>query len=196
MVLQVASRCCCKHNILCFRTYAWGCFAIYGGWSSGAGWGKGWGKVLKNGAIPHIINDVDRRGGSPRTCHLSNRGEGAHGNDWSLARQDGAKRGLSPPSPLAGGGWVEGLFAGREGHEGFNPRDINDQKLMRAINKRTTSMDVDSAGRIGLSESLRKQANLDREVTVVGNYDHLEVWDRAAADEDDDDEALLDLFFS
>lgn len=39
--------------------------------------------------------------------------------------------------------WVEGLFAGREGHEGFNPRDINDQKLMRAINKRTTSMDVD-----------------------------------------------------
>ena len=38
--------------------------------------------------------------------------------------------------------WVEGLFAGREGHEGFNPRDINDQKLMRAINKRTTSMDV------------------------------------------------------
>ena len=73
--------------------------------------------------------------------------------------------------------WVEGLFAGREGHEGFNPRDINDQKLMRAINKRTTSMDVDSAGRIGLSESLRKQANLDREVTVVGNYDHLEVWD-------------------
>ena len=63
--------------------------------------------------------------------------------------------------------WVEGLFAGREGHEGFNPRDINDQKLMRAINKRTTSMDVDSAGRIGLSESLRKQANLDREVTVV-----------------------------
>ena len=66
--------------------------------------------------------------------------------------------------------WVEGLFAGREGHEGFNPRDINDQKLMRA--------------------------NLDREVTVVGNYDHLEVWDRAAADEDDDDEALLDLFFS
>ena len=43
--------------------------------------------------------------------------------------------------------WVEGLFAGREGHEGFNPRDINDQKLMRAINKRTTSMDVDSADR-------------------------------------------------
>ncbi|MFQ7392416.1 MAG: hypothetical protein ACLRM9_03335 [Collinsella aerofaciens] len=39
----------------------------------------------------------------------------------------------------------------------FNPRDINDQKLMRAINKRTTSMDVDGAGRIGLSESLRKR---------------------------------------
>lgn len=182
---------------------------------------KGWGKVLKNGAVPHIIDDVDRRGGSPRTCHLSNRGEGAHGNDWCIRAQSRCKRSSVPACTPSRGAWrarsrvqsldvdalyvfsaeafdkwVEGLFAGREGHEGFNPRDINDQKLMRAINKRTTSMDVDSAGRIGLSESLRKQANLDREVTVVGNYDHLEVWDRAAADEDDDDEALLDLFFS
>ena len=92
--------------------------------------------------------------------------------------------------------WVEGLFAGREGHDGFNPRDVNDQKLMRAINRRTASMDVDSAGRIGLSEALRTSAHLDREVTVVGNYDHLEIWDRATADEDDSDEALMDLFFS
>ena len=92
--------------------------------------------------------------------------------------------------------WVEGLFAGREGHEGFNSRDPKDQKLMRAINKRTTSIDVDSAGRIGLSEQLRAAAGLDREVTLVGNYDHLEIWDRATADEDDaSDDELADLFF-
>lgn len=92
--------------------------------------------------------------------------------------------------------WVDALFAGREGHEGFNPRDKKDQALMRAINKRTASIDVDSAGRISLSEDLRQDAHLDREVTVIGNYDHLEVWDRIAAEEDDDDEALLELFFS
>lgn len=94
--------------------------------------------------------------------------------------------------------WVKALFAGREGHEGFNPRDAKDQKLMRAINKRTTPMDVDSAGRIGLSESLREAANLDREVTVIGNWDHLEIWDRVASAEDDvdTDEDLKDLFFS
>ena len=92
--------------------------------------------------------------------------------------------------------WVDALFAGREGHEGFNPRDKQDQALMRAINKRTASLDVDGAGRISLSEKLRSDANLDREVTVIGNYDHLEIWDRTVADEDDDDEALLDLFFS
>ena len=93
--------------------------------------------------------------------------------------------------------WVHALFAGREDHEGFNPRDPRDQKLMRAINKRTTPMDVDSAGRIGLSEPLRNAAHLDREVTVIGNWDHIEIWDRQeAADDDADSEDLMELFFS
>ena len=55
-------------------------------------------------------------------------------------------------------------------------------------------MDVDSAGRIGLP-SLRKAGEPRPRGHGQGNYDHLEVWDRAAADEDDDDEAPLDLFF-
>ncbi len=94
--------------------------------------------------------------------------------------------------------WVQKLFVDREGNGGFNPRDPKHQKLMRAINKRTTPMDVDSAGRIGLSESLREAAHLDREVTVIGNWDHLEVWDRVASAEDDadSDEDLRELFFS
>lgn len=91
--------------------------------------------------------------------------------------------------------WVMGLF---EGRGGFNPRSSKDQKLMRSLNAMATPVDIDAASRIGLPEDLRAKAKLSaREVTVVGNFDHLEIWDRAAweqANADDDD--LADLFFS
>ena len=89
--------------------------------------------------------------------------------------------------------WVLGLF---EKRGGFNPRKRADQALMRKITSKATPMDIDSASRIGLSEGLREKVGLEREVTVVGNWDHLEIWDRAkwneldAADDEDDD-----LFF-
>lgn len=90
--------------------------------------------------------------------------------------------------------WVLGLF---EKRGGFNPRKREDQALMRKITSKATPMDIDSASRIGLSETLRDKVGLVREVTVVGNWDHLEIWDRAKWDEldaagDEDDE---DLFF-
>lgn len=90
--------------------------------------------------------------------------------------------------------WVMGLF---EKRGGFNPRDPRDQKLMRKLNAKATPMEIDSASRIALPAALREQFKLDREVTVVGNGDHLEIWARAAWDADDDsDDDLKDLFFS
>lgn len=91
--------------------------------------------------------------------------------------------------------WVMGLF---EKRGGFDSRKREDQALMRKLNAMATPMDIDSASRIGLSEALRGKAGLDREVTVVGNYDHLEIWDRARWDEANEasDEDLTDLFFS
>ena len=91
--------------------------------------------------------------------------------------------------------WVMGLF---ERRGGFDPRSREDQRLMRRVNAMAVPMEIDKTSRIGLSEQLRGKAHLSREVTVVGNYDHLEIWDRAtwertqAADDDD----LTDLFFS
>ena len=82
--------------------------------------------------------------------------------------------------------WALGLF---EKRGGFNSRKREDQALMRKIMARATPMDIDSASRIGLSETLREKAGLNREVTVVGNWDHLEIWDRAKwAEADADDE--------
>jgi transcriptional regulator MraZ len=37
----------------------------------------------------------------------------------------------------------------------------------------------DKQGRVHLPASLQRHGGLTREVTVVGNYDHLEIWDRA-----------------
>lgn len=89
--------------------------------------------------------------------------------------------------------WVLGLF---EKRGGFNPRKRADQALMRKVTSKATPMDIDSASRIGLSEALREKAGLEREVTVVGNWDHLEIWDRAKWDEVDAcDEEDEDLFF-
>ena len=91
--------------------------------------------------------------------------------------------------------WVMGLF---EKRGGFDSRKREDQALMRKINAMATPMDIDSASRIGLTDALRGKAGLDREVTVVGNFDHLEIWDRATWERanDDSDEDLSDLFFS
>ena len=89
--------------------------------------------------------------------------------------------------------WALGLF---EKRGGFNSRKREDQALMRKIMARATPMDIDSASRIGLSETLREKAGLNREVTLVGNWDHLEIWDRAKwAEADADDEGDEDLFF-
>ena len=38
--------------------------------------------------------------------------------------------------------------------------------------------ELDSAGRVTLNPALIEHAGIDREVVIVGNLDHLEVWDR------------------
>ena len=91
--------------------------------------------------------------------------------------------------------YVLGLF---EKRGGFDARKREDQMLMRSLNSLATPMDIDSASRIGLSEKLREKKHLSREVTVVGNFDHLEIWDRATWDEmqaEQTDEDLASIFF-
>lgn len=92
--------------------------------------------------------------------------------------------------------WVMGLF---EKRGGFDPRKREDQMLMRKLNAMATPIDIDSASRVSLSEQLRAKASLEREVTVIGNTDHLEVWDRATWERENEavsDEDLQDLFFA
>lgn len=54
----------------------------------------------------------------------------------------------------------------------------------RAVRRRFTAgaseVDIDSAGRVGLTPVLREFAGLTRDVVVAGVGDHIEIWDAAA----------------
>jgi MraZ protein len=55
---------------------------------------------------------------------------------------------------------------------------------MRAVRRHFTAgaaeVDVDSAGRISLTGSLREFAGLNKDVVVAGVGDHIEIWDAGA----------------
>jgi MraZ protein len=52
-----------------------------------------------------------------------------------------------------------------------------------------TKIKMDPQGRVNLSDKLLKAAGLGREVTLVGNRDHLEIWKRS--DWEQESEALM-----
>ena len=86
--------------------------------------------------------------------------------------------------------YVDSLFPG-----GLDPRDRKQDELRRAINAQTVMTDVDSAGRVSLSKMSEKvHAMLGRDVVVVGNTDHFEVWNATTWDEKQD--ALTDEDFA
>ena len=90
--------------------------------------------------------------------------------------------------------WALSLF---EKRGGFDARKRADQALMRKITSKATPQAIDKASRISLSDALRKKIGSEREVTVVGNWDHIEIWNRDAwaqveAEEDDEDLFFID----
>lgn len=72
--------------------------------------------------------------------------------------------------------WLMSVFAAKGG---FDPTNEQHRLVKEALNGAATTLEIDSAARISLPETVRGEAHLDREVTVVGNDDRLVVWDRA-----------------
>ncbi|MDO4596253.1 MAG: division/cell wall cluster transcriptional repressor MraZ [Coriobacteriaceae bacterium] len=72
--------------------------------------------------------------------------------------------------------WLDSVFAAKGG---FDPTNKAHRVVMETLNGAATTLEIDSAARISLPEAARGKANLDREVTVVGNGDRLVIWDRA-----------------
>ncbi len=72
--------------------------------------------------------------------------------------------------------WLASVF---EAKGGYDPTNSQHRMVKEALNGAATTLEIDSAARISLPEADRAKAHLDREVRIVGNDDHLEVWDRA-----------------
>lgn len=70
--------------------------------------------------------------------------------------------------------WVDGFFP-----DGFNPRSASHVKLKQRLMAFSEDADIDSAGRIGISTKLRSIVGLEKDVTITGCDDHLEIVDRA-----------------
>ena len=71
-------------------------------------------------------------------------------------------------------GYVSDLF---EHKGGYNPRSLEDIELRTQLRERAVDISVDSAGRINIPASLREAVGIAREVAVIGNGEHFEVWD-------------------
>ena len=72
------------------------------------------------------------------------------------------------------GKWVDSLFE-RDG--GFDSSKLSHVHARTKLNSRAKSVDMDSSGRIGISAQQRAAAGLEKNVVVIGNTDHFEVWD-------------------
>ena len=78
------------------------------------------------------------------------------------------------------GKWVDSLFAKDGGYSSTNSKHV---AMRRVLNSRAKRVDMDGSGRIGVSAELRSAAGLSKEVVLVGNTDHFEIWDAKQWDE-------------
>lgn len=58
----------------------------------------------------------------------------------------------------------------------FQGFDEDTRQLKRAFSARAREITLDGQGRILLPEKLKNYAEIDSEVTVVGNFDRVELW--------------------
>jgi MraZ protein len=61
----------------------------------------------------------------------------------------------------------------------LDPLSREGRMMQRHFFAGAVSADLDKQGRMVLPASLLEAAGIEREVTVAGVYDHLEIWDRA-----------------
>ncbi len=61
----------------------------------------------------------------------------------------------------------------------LDPLSRESRMMQRYFFANAVTGDLDKQGRIVLPASLLEQAGIERDVTVAGVYDHLEIWDRA-----------------
>ena len=74
--------------------------------------------------------------------------------------------------------WTESFLSN------LNPVSPERRKLTRYFAGSSFDAELDSAGRVTLNNALLEHAGIQKDVVVVGNLDHLEIWDRDRFGED------------
>lgn len=64
----------------------------------------------------------------------------------------------------------------------LNPLSKEAQRLSRFFHGGSFDVDLDGAGRVMIASPILAHAGIGKEVWIVGNDDHLELWDRATWD--------------
>lgn len=96
--------------------------------------------------------------------------------------------------------WKFRLF-NRDGKT-YDERNRSEAKLMRMLNASVVDVEIDTAGRIALGKldasqpGTREKYGLMKDVRVIGNGDHFEIWgaDQWVNEQDDSDD-LASLFY-
>ena len=70
------------------------------------------------------------------------------------------------------------------------------RSFMLRVNVKGSYYEIDSKGRVLISQVLKEKANLGTEVEVVGLNDHLEIWDKQTLDEFLEQKPLTDEDFN
>ena len=74
--------------------------------------------------------------------------------------------------------------------------DVNAQRVVRLLSAWATEVELDKQGRVLLSANLRECAGMEKDVTIIGATNRIEIWSRnnwmqyCAADDMDYDEAM------
>ena len=74
--------------------------------------------------------------------------------------------------------WTESFLSN------LNPVSPERRKLTRYFAGSSFDAELDSAGRVTLNGALIEHAGIQKEVVIVGNLDHIEIWDRDRWSED------------
>ena len=87
--------------------------------------------------------------------------------------------------------WVDSFFPEEEG--GYDPRKRKHIELRAALTRSAETVNIDAAGRVKIPTKQRMRASIEKDVTVTGNDDHIELWDSRAFAEHDDSFSIDDL---
>ncbi len=87
--------------------------------------------------------------------------------------------------------WVASLFSRDGGFQSSNSKHV---RMRKVLNSRAKSVELDNAGRIGVSAELRAAAGLEKDLVLVGDCDHFEIWDAKRWDDFCDSVDLSSLF--